>query len=187
MPIVTVTSTLPSPPAAFTGRDGELGALSEALDPSTHGSPDAILITAVGGLGGVGKTALALQAAHATRARFPGGALFINMRGYDRAPVAPEEAVLSFLRAFGVRGEDAPIAPEDRYSLYRSLLDSRASMLIFLDNVSEAAQVVPLLPGSTRHRVPVTSDCRAADSPWALWPSSVGRISTLVCAAVAFS
>jgi predicted ATPase len=66
----------------------------EALDPTSHGSPGPVLISAVGGLGGVGKTALALHAAHAARARFPGGTLFANMRGYDDAPATPEETVL---------------------------------------------------------------------------------------------
>ena len=123
--------------------------MSDTHEPAT--------VCAVSGLGGVGKTALAVQVAHAVRGRFPGGALFVNMRGYDTSPLAPEEAVLSFLRAFGVRDEHLPAVPAERYVLYRSMLDRRESVLIVLDNVSAAAQVVPLLPGDTRHRVWVTS------------------------------
>ncbi|MGW6906425.1 ATP-binding protein [Streptomyces sp. NPDC054940] len=156
-PFPTATSALPPPPAAFTGRDEMVRDLLAALDPNGDAAPGAVLISAVGGLGGVGKTALALHVAHAARARFPGGTLFVNMRGYDESPVAPEEAASTFLRAFGVRDEHLPAAPEERYSLYRSVLDARESVLIVLDNVSESGQVVPLLPGNTRHRVLVTS------------------------------
>ncbi|WP_186581713.1 NB-ARC domain-containing protein [Streptomyces sp. BK340] len=153
----TATSALPAPPATFTGRDEYVEDLLKALDPTTSDSHGAVLICAVGGLGGVGKTALALHAAHAVRARFPGGTLFVNMRGYDDAPAAPEEVALSFLRAFGVRDEHLPAVSEERYALYRSVLDTHESVLIVLDNVSTAAQVTPLLPGSTRHRVLVTT------------------------------
>ncbi|MER5530560.1 tetratricopeptide repeat protein [Streptomyces sp. NPDC002677] len=156
-PPPTSTSALPAPPTAFTGRAEHIEGLLKALDPTVSDTHGPVLTCAVSGLGGVGKTALAVQAAHAVRARFPGGTLFVNMRGYDGAPVAPEEAALSFLRAFGVRDEHLPAVPEERYTLYRSLLDQRESVLIVLDNVSAAAQVVPLLPGSTRHRVLVTS------------------------------
>ncbi|MFI1357639.1 ATP-binding protein [Streptomyces sp. NPDC020898] len=153
-------SALPAPPTAFTGREQHVKALLDVLDPGTEISTDAVLISAVGGLGGlggVGKTALALHVAHTARARFPGGTLFVNMRGYDDAPTAPEQAVESFLTALGIGRDSFPSAPEELYALYRSALDSRGSVLIVLDNVSDAAQVVPLLPGTTRHRVLVTS------------------------------
>ncbi|WP_405535247.1 DUF3856 domain-containing protein [Streptomyces sp. NBC_00075] len=154
----TAMSALPAPPTAFTGREQHVRALLDVLDPdNTETRTDAVLISAVGGLGGVGKTALALHVAHAARTRFPGGTLFVDMRGYDDAPTAPEQAVESFLTALGIGRENLPSAPEELYALYRSALDSRGSVLIMLDNVSDAAQVVPLLPGSTRHRVLVTS------------------------------
>ncbi|MEV7390193.1 MULTISPECIES: NB-ARC domain-containing protein [unclassified Streptomyces] len=156
-PPPTATSALPAPPTAFTGRAEHIKDLLNALDPTASDSHGAVPTCAVSGLGGVGKTALAVHAAYAVRARFPGGTLFVNMRGYDASPVAPEEAVLSFLRAFGVRDEHLPAVPQERYALYRSVLDQREPVLIVLDNVSAAAQVVPLLPGSTRHRVLVTS------------------------------
>ncbi|MFF4489144.1 tetratricopeptide repeat protein [Streptomyces sp. NPDC001544] len=156
-PPPTATSALPAPPTAFTGRAEHIEDLLKTLDPTVSDAHGPVLTCAVSGLGGVGKTALAVQVAHAVRARFPGGTLFVNMRGYDASPVAPEDAVLSFLRAFGVQDEHLPAVPEERYALYRSLLDRRESVLIVLDNVSAAAQVVPLLPGDTRHRVLVTS------------------------------
>ncbi|MEU1161389.1 NB-ARC domain-containing protein [Streptomyces sp. NPDC005921] len=151
------TSALPAPPTAFIGRAEQIEDLLEALDPTVSDDHGAVLACAISGLGGMGKTALAVQAAYAVRARFPGGTLFVNMRGYDASPVAPEEAVLSFLRAFGVQDEHLPAVSEERYALYRSVLDQREPVLIVLDNVSAAAQVVPLLPGGTRHRVLVTS------------------------------
>ncbi|MGV9757420.1 ATP-binding protein [Streptomyces tricolor] len=153
----TATSALPPPPAVFTGRDGDIEALLEALDPTPDDASPAVLVSTISGLGGTGKTALALQAAHTIRARFPGGTLFLNMRGYDDPPVPPEEAVLSLLRALGVQEQYLPAVSAERYSLYRSVLETRESLLIVLDNVSAASQVVPLLPGSTRHRVLVTS------------------------------
>ena len=156
-PPPTATFSLPAPPTAFTGRAEHVEDLLKALDPTASDDHGAVPTCAVSGLGGVGKTALAVHAAHAVRARFPGGTLFVNMRGYDASPVAPEEAVLSFLRAFGVRDEHLPAVPEERYALFRSVLDQCEPVLIVLDNVSAAAQVVPLLPGSTRHRVLVTS------------------------------
>ncbi|MEH0418240.1 ATP-binding protein [Streptomyces sp. B21-083] len=156
-PVFTAMSALPAPPTAFTGREQHVRALLDVLDPGTETSADAVLISAVGGLGGVGKTALALHVAHAARARFPGGTLFVNMRGYDDSPTEPEQAVTSFLTALGIGRENLPSAPEELYALYRSALNSRGAVLIVLDNVSAAAQVVPLLPGDTRHRVLVTS------------------------------
>ena len=156
-PAPTATSTLPIPPTAFTGRERQVTELLEALAPRRDSNLDAVLISVVGGLGGVGKTALALHAAHAARSHFPGGTLFVNMRGYDDAPVSPEEAVSSLLTALGMKVEAVPSAPEERYALYRSTLEDRGPVLIVLDNVADPAQVVPLLPGSTRHRVLVTS------------------------------
>ncbi|MFE1883137.1 hypothetical protein [Streptomyces diastatochromogenes] len=156
-PVPTAMSALPPPPAAFTGRERHVRELLDSLDPDGDGTAEAVLVSAVGGFGGVGKTALALHTAHAARVRFPGGVLFANMRGYDEVRVAPEETVLAFLRALGVRSEDLPATQEQRYALYRSALNDREPVLIILDNVSDAGQVTPLLPGSTRHRVLVTS------------------------------
>lgn len=152
-------SNLPGEPAVFTGRDTEVERLLDVLDPAAGpgGAVGAgVGVAAVAGLGGVGKTALALHAAYTARKRgwFPGGALFVDLRGYDEVPATPEHAVLSLLR---VLGESGP-GDEDLYGRYRAELARREPMLIVLDNVSDPAQVAPLLPGEgDGHRVLVTS------------------------------
>ena len=96
--------------------------LAGLLDPAGDGG--AVVVSAVAGLAGVGKTALAIQAGHAAREAgwFPGGVLFIDLHGYDEAPVQPGQALDSLLRALGVPGEYIPPGAEDRAGLYRSVL-----------------------------------------------------------------
>ncbi|MFE9359351.1 hypothetical protein ACFYPB_35405 [Streptomyces olivaceoviridis] len=147
-PAPTALDALPPPAAGFTGRDEELGRLRAALDPSGPGGEQAVLVTAVSGLGGIGKTALAVQAAYAAREAgwFPGGVLFVDLHGYDDAPVTADQALQSLLRALGV----GPVLAE------------REAVLIVADNASSPEQVRPLLPGGLRHRVLVTSRDRPA-------------------------
>jgi tetratricopeptide (TPR) repeat protein len=152
-------SNLPGEPAVFTGRDTEVERLLDVLDPAAgpgRAVGAGVGVAAVAGLGGVGKTALALHVAYTARKHgwFPGGALFVDLRGYDEVPATPEHAVLSLLR---VLGKDAP-GDEGLYDRYRAELARREPMLIVLDNVSDPAQVAPLLPGEgDGHRVLVTS------------------------------
>ncbi|GGZ19826.1 hypothetical protein GCM10010300_74790 [Streptomyces olivaceoviridis] len=111
-------------------------------------------------MGGIGKTALAVEAAHRARARgwFPGGTLFVDLRGYDDDPVTADQAVLALLDALGVRDRDLPPTTERQYDTYRALLaERRDRMLLILDNASDPSQYVPLLPGTDRHRVLITS------------------------------
>ncbi|WP_327185244.1 ATP-binding protein [Streptomyces sp. NBC_01334] len=158
-PAPTATAALPVRPAAFTGRDAAVEQLLAALGPGTGPDGEPVLISAVAGLGGIGKTALAVHTAHAARERgwFPGGALFVDLRGYDSNRTTADQAVLSLLRALGVRDADVPATPADQYALYRSQLAGREPVLVVLDNVSDPAQVEPLLPGEGRHRVLLTS------------------------------
>ncbi|MFC7261495.1 tetratricopeptide repeat protein [Streptomyces lutosisoli] len=156
----TVASTLPTAPAVFTGRDEEAAELLRALDPAVAEGPQSRAISAVAGLGGVGKTALALHVAHEARRRgwFPGGALFIDLRGYDDPPSSADGAVLSLLRSLGVPDQDLPSTPQEQYAHYRAELSRRQPVLIVLDNASLPGQIAPLLPGEEgRHRVLVTS------------------------------
>ncbi|WP_143664957.1 ATP-binding protein [Streptomyces sp. TLI_55] len=164
-PAPTATASLPAAPVVFTGRGRQAAQLMDVLKPDVDGTADPVLISALSGLGGIGKTALALHVAHAVRTRFTGGTLFVNMRGYEDIPVAPEQAVLSLLRALGIRDEDLPQSPEEQYALYRSELSGRGPVLLLFDNVSTSAQVTPLLPGTDRHRVLVTSRDSLASLP----------------------
>ncbi|MFD0635421.1 ATP-binding protein [Catenulispora yoronensis] len=154
-PAVTVPRLLRADVAGFVGRDTELTALAGAVE--YRGGLRLVVVT---GTAGVGKTSLALRFAHRIRADFPGGDLFVNLRGYDIGPpLAPAEALERFLRALGVPGGDIPADLEDRAGMYRSLLAGR-QVLVVLDNAATAGQVRPLLPGDERSLVVVTSRSR---------------------------
>jgi hypothetical protein len=152
---------LPPRPLGFTGRSAELDRLLPHLAPDTdNASTLPLLIFAVTGMGGIGKTALAVEAAHLARAQgwFPGGTLFVDLRGYDDDPVTADQAVLALLDALGVQGEGLPPTADRQYDVYRGLLaERRERMLLILDNASDPSQYVPLLPGSDHHRVLITS------------------------------
>jgi hypothetical protein len=113
---------LPPLAAGFTGREAELAQVAGLLDPA--GDAGAVVVSAVAGLAGVGKTALAVQAAHAAREAgwFAGGVLFIDLHGYDQVPVQPGQALDALLRALGAPGEHIPETAEQRMGLYRSVL-----------------------------------------------------------------
>jgi tetratricopeptide (TPR) repeat protein len=149
---------LPPLAAGFTGREAELMQFAGLLDPA--GGAGAVVVSAVAGLAGVGKTALAVHAAHAARLSgwFPGGVLFIDLHGYDENPVQSAQALDALLRALGVPGEHIPEGAEQRAGMYRSALAQiRDPMLIVADNASAEAQVRPLIPGPGPHRVIITS------------------------------
>jgi DNA-binding SARP family transcriptional activator/tetratricopeptide (TPR) repeat protein len=162
-PARPVPAQLPADVSGFTGRAAELDALTRllpAIAPST-GPPDApttLVISAVSGTAGVGKTALALHWAHRIRDRFPDGQLYLNLRGFDPAgpAVEPAVAVRAFLDAFAVAPDRIPSTVDGQIALYRSLLDGKR-ILIVLDNARDAGQIRPLLPGSTTALVIVTS------------------------------
>jgi hypothetical protein len=153
-----VLDQLPAAELSFTGRDHELALLAEALDPAA--ADGAALVSAVAGIPGVGKTALAVQAGHAARRRdcYPGGVLFIDLHGYDDQPIQPGQALDALLRALRVPPDDIPPSTDERATLYRSALARVGEpMLVFADNASSEAQVRPLLPGAGPHRVLLTS------------------------------
>jgi tetratricopeptide (TPR) repeat protein/transcriptional regulator with XRE-family HTH domain len=153
-----VPRQLPAAVAGFTGRAAELAVLARMLDEAGAGSPGTVVISAIGGTAGVGKTALALQWAHQAAARFPDGQLYVNLRGFGPTgiPVAPGEAVRGFLDALGVPPERIPRQAEAQGGLYRSLLAGKR-MLIVADNAGDEEQVRPLLPASPGSLVLVTS------------------------------
>lgn len=156
----SVPRQLPGEVTHFIGRDAELATLDAFRAQDDPNRPRAMVIQAIAGTAGVGKTALVVHWAHRVRDRFPDGQLFVNLRGYNPgAPMAPEQALEEFLRALEVPAERIPAGLAARAALYRSLLDGRR-VLIVLDNANTAEQVRPLLPGSATCRVVVTSRSR---------------------------
>jgi DNA-binding SARP family transcriptional activator len=148
---------LPAAVPDFTGRARELQDLSAMVDRAGQ-TAQPVVITAIGGTAGVGKTALAVHWARQEAAKFPDGQLYVNLRGFGPSghPVAPVEALRGFLDALQVPSGEIPASLEGRQALYRSLLaDKRA--LILLDNARDADQVRPLLPATPTALVLVTS------------------------------
>jgi tetratricopeptide (TPR) repeat protein/transcriptional regulator with XRE-family HTH domain len=152
-----VPRELPGVVGHFTGREGELTALSRLLDADDQSLAGTVVISAIGGTAGVGKTALAIRWAHQVADRFGDGQLYVNLRGYDPdQPVTPADALAGFLRALGVPGQEVPDEIEERARLYRSRLAGRR-VLVVLDNARDGEQVRPLLPGEPGCLVLITS------------------------------
>ncbi len=152
-----VPRELPAAVPSFTGRDSELAALASLIRSTSRSAPPAMLITAIGGTAGVGKTALAVQWAHQVTGRFPDGQLYVNLRGYDPAQPKPAaDALAGFLRALGVPSHDIPLDEGERAARYRSLLAGQR-ILVLIDNAADADQVRPLLPGTPGCMAVVTS------------------------------
>jgi tetratricopeptide (TPR) repeat protein len=156
---------LPAAPVGFIGRGDQLAALDRALtrrdgSSSEGGGPGGgatVVISAIGGTGGIGKTWLALTWAHRNLHRFPDGQLAVDLRGFSPGdPRAAADVLADFLAALGVDRDHQPTDPDARAALYRTHTASRR-LLILLDNAATPDQVVPLLPGGTSCTVLVTS------------------------------
>ena len=162
-PAPAVPRQLPSAVAHFAGRAGELAALDGLLDDAGRTARGTMVISAVAGTGGVGKTALAVRWAHAVAERFRDGQLYVNLRGFDPSgvPVTPDEAIRGFLDALGVPAERVPPDLDSKAALYRSLLAGQ-QVLIVLDNARDEQQVRPLLPAGPGCLVIITSRSRLA-------------------------
>lgn len=147
-----VPKQLPLSPTWLTARDRELERLTEAVEG------DSLAVLAVEGPGGVGKTALALHWAHRNIGRFPDGQLFVDLRGFgsSRKRMSSVSAIREFLISLGVAPRVIPFDAAAAAALYRSVLSNKR-LLLFLDNVVDSSQVIPLLPGGPPGVVMVTS------------------------------
>ncbi|WP_351237558.1 BTAD domain-containing putative transcriptional regulator [Streptomyces sp. NPDC002133] len=156
---------LPHNTAGFAGRAGELARLHALLPPEQDRGPaNTVVISAIGGAAGIGKTALAVHWAHQVRDCFPDGQLYVNLHGFDhdRQPLDPGEALELLLRSLGLAASEIPPNHEAQGRVFRTLLSGRR-MLVLLDNAASAEQVRPLLPGSPSCCVVVTSRNRLGD------------------------
>jgi DNA-binding SARP family transcriptional activator/tetratricopeptide (TPR) repeat protein len=149
---------LPADLAGFSGRGEVLKRLDGLLPVEGRPESTAVVIAAIDGTAGSGKTTLAVHWARRVAGRFPDGQLFVNLRGFDPtgSVMSPAEAIRGFLDVLQVPPQRIPASPEAQVGLYRSLL-SRRRMLVLLDNARDAEQVRPLLPGSPGCLVLVTS------------------------------
>ncbi|HEX8866378.1 MAG TPA: BTAD domain-containing putative transcriptional regulator, partial [Lentzea sp.] len=153
-PARAVPRQLPAAPMPFVGREDELARLDKAMARSNG----TVVISAVAGAGGIGKTWLALHWAHERVDRFPDGQLFVDLLGFTpgNAPLDPMAVLRGFLDALGVEAGQIPTERHAGEALFRSLVADRR-MLVLLDNAATADQVVPLLPGGHACTVLVTS------------------------------
>ncbi|MEV7655017.1 BTAD domain-containing putative transcriptional regulator [Streptomyces anulatus] len=150
---------LPATVPDFTGRSAFVSELGSRL-ATAEGS--VMAVSAVAGIGGVGKTTLAVHVAHQARRHFPDGQLYVDLQGAGARAAEPETVLGSFLRALGTADSAIPDTLDERAALYRSTLDGRR-ILILLDNAHDAAQIRPLLPGTPGCAALVTSRVRMVD------------------------
>jgi tetratricopeptide (TPR) repeat protein len=186
-------SGLPPGSPAFTGRGAEMAAVLATLDPS-RADAKAAMVSAVAGLAGVGKTELAIQAANAALRQgwFPGGALMIDVLGYDPGrSLSPERALDSMLRALGLPAEQVPDELQDRVRLYRTILSAFADqgrrILVIVDNAATAEQVRLLQSATgtivTSRHVLATLDARLLDLDVLSPPDSVDLLHRVLAGA----
>ena len=143
----------------FTGREDDLRAVQRGLEHSTD--PDGVIVSAIAGRAGIGKTALATKVAHQLRPQFPDGQLYVNLRGSEVERLAPTDVLGEFLLELGVARAAIPERLDQRASRYRAQL-AKQRVLVVLDNAADEAQVRPLLPRSRSSAALITSRARLA-------------------------
>jgi DNA-binding SARP family transcriptional activator/Tfp pilus assembly protein PilF len=162
---------LPADVADFTGREDQVNRLCDLLSASSGGASGPVRIALVAGYGGLGKTSLAVHAAHQVcGGTFPDGQLYVDLLGATSLPLHATDVLARFLRDLGIDGKDIPHDEAERAARYRTALAGRR-VLVVLDNAKDAAQVRPLLPGSgscavlitTRNRMPDLASTRLVD------------------------
>lgn len=146
-----VPRTLPRDTADFTGREPLVRRIADAVagaaERSGTGAPHAAFAAVVDGMAGIGKSALALHAAHRLADRFPDGQLYADLHGASPDPARPGAVLTTFLRLLGIAPAELPASDAEREALYRSLLTERR-VLVVLDDVRDAAQLAPLIPAA---------------------------------------
>ncbi|WP_344660905.1 AfsR/SARP family transcriptional regulator [Catenulispora subtropica] len=152
---------LPADVADFTGREAWSRLLVGLLQPS-----DAVRVVVLSGIGGTGKSTLAVHAAHLAAAGFPDGQLFASLRGTDRDAAEPGGVLGGFLRALGTDPGAVPDTLAERAAMFRTALAGRR-VLVVLDDVRDAGQIRPLLPGASGCAVLATSRSRLTGVPGA--------------------
>ncbi len=164
-----VVRQLPAATAHFAGRAAELGTLTRLLDQAVTQRPGTVVISAIDGMPGVGKTALAVRAGHLMADRFPDRQLFVDLHGHTpgQRPADPADVLAALLAADGVDPRSLPADLDDRAAMWRDRLAGQRALLI-LDNAAGSAQVAPLLPGTAGCLVLVTSRRFLGDLPAAL-------------------
>lgn len=150
---------LPADIADFTGRDEQVGEIARHLVGASEKARFAVPVLLVVGKGGVGKTSLAIHAAHAVADHFVDGQLFADLHGAGAHRVSPMQVLERFIRAFGVPGGQVPDGLDERAEMYRGLLADRR-VLVVLDDAASESQVRPLLPGSATAGLVITSRSR---------------------------
>ncbi|MFI1798003.1 AfsR/SARP family transcriptional regulator [Streptomyces sp. NPDC020379] len=158
-PGFTRPTQLPAMVPDFTGRESFVAELIEQL---VTAEGRIMAVSAVAGMGGAGKTTLAVHVAHAARHHFPDGQLYADLQGTGPVPAEPEAVLGSFLRALGVPDSAIPDGLQERTALFRSTLDGRR-VLALLDNARDAAQLRPLLPIAEGCAALITSRRRMLD------------------------
>ncbi|WP_344442527.1 ATP-binding protein [Kitasatospora nipponensis] len=153
-----VPRLLPYAVPDFTGRSVEVAGLLELVAGRSRQPAAPVVISAIDGMAGVGKTALAVHVGHLLAEGFPDGQLFVDLHGFTPgdSPLDAGAALARLLRAVGVGDDRLPEQVEDRAQLWRSEVADRR-LLIVLDNAADAAQVRPLIPGSPGSLVLITS------------------------------
>ncbi|MFF5920300.1 BTAD domain-containing putative transcriptional regulator [Streptomyces flavochromogenes] len=165
---------LPADAFDFTGRAEQVEELSRVLTAPDRTS---LPVASISGMGGLGKTTLALRVAHRIKHEFPDGQLYVDLRGSGLEPADPSAVLGSMLAAMGVPPHALPAMTDDRARLLRTLLDGRR-MLLLLDNARDPAQVGPLLPGSADCAVIVTSRTRLVGIPSAVTAVALEAFAT---------
>ncbi|MEV5708029.1 BTAD domain-containing putative transcriptional regulator [Actinoallomurus sp. NPDC052274] len=150
-----VPAQLPPDIPDFVGRDDVLEQVRESLISSAHGGTAASAVS-ISGMPGVGKTAVALRAAHLERSAFPDGQLYADLRGSTDDPADPREVLAEFARAIGIPHHQVPESQAERSKLFRTWSTGRR-VLVVLDDAASVQQVVPLLPATPHCAVIITN------------------------------